>query len=138
MKKLFSTMFAFALVMSMAMFTSCSGTPSNEEVAKIIKEAAKDRTLTADDYKTLVRYCDAGLDKLAALQEKIDKAREEGNEADLTEYYGQGDYLMENDFKHYNAAMRIIMWTDDDELGDALDKVKQFREKYDELDKKFK
>lgn len=79
MKKLVSTLFALAVIVSMTVLTSCSGGPSNESVGKIVEKYNNGDQLTEADYSTLLDYADAAFDEALPVAKEAQEAVNSGD-----------------------------------------------------------
>lgn len=118
MKKLFSTLFALAVIVSMTMLTSCSSGPSNESVGKIIEKYNNGDKLTEADYTTLIDYADAALDEALPVAKEAKEALNSGD-MDKLEKIKEKSEKIESKYKYMEEAMNIVEKADADELGSA-------------------
>lgn len=129
MKKLFSTLFALAVVVSMTMLTSCSGGPSNESVGKIIEKYQNGDKLTEADYGTVIDYVDAAMDDVIPLYKEVQEAQENSDMDKLKSLQDKAMKLQEK-YSKMDGAIAIMDSADDAELGEAnVEKAKKLIEK---------
>lgn len=129
MKKLFSTLFALAVIVSMTMLTSCSGGPSNESVGKIIEKYNNGDQLTEADYGTVIDYVDAAMDDVIPLYKEVQDAQENSDMDKLKSLQDKAMKLQEK-YSKMDGAIAIMDSTDDAELGEAnVEKAKKLIEK---------
>lgn len=129
MKKLFSTLFALAVVVSMTMLTSCSSGPSNESVGKIIEKYQNGDKLTEADYGTVIDYVDAAMDDVIPLYKEVQEAQENSDMDKLKSLRDKAMKLQEK-YSKMDGAIAIMDSADDAELGEAnVEKAKKLIEK---------
>lgn len=117
MKKLFSTLFALAVIVSMTVLSSCGGV-NNASVGKIIEKADNGEKLTEADYGTLIDYVDAAMDDMLPLYKEVQEAQESGNFDKLQDIQKKGEKL-EAKYEHMEKALALIDRADDSDLGEA-------------------
>lgn len=137
MKKIFTTMMSFALVMSMAVLASCGGVPTNEEVEKIIEKYDDGEDLTPSEYNDLTTYCNAGLDAMVPVVEEVMTAKEDGDRSRLKELKKETEEIADQ-YEYFMEALKIVCSADDDQLGTAKSDAKKLERRYEKLDKKFR
>lgn len=129
MKKLFSTLFALAVVVSMTMLTSCSSGSSNESVGKIIEKYQNGDKLTEADYGTVIDYVDAAMDDVIPLYKEVQEAQENSDMDKLKSLRDKAMKLQEK-YSKMDGAIAIMDSADDAELGEAnVEKAKKLIEK---------
>lgn len=118
MKKLFSTLFALAVIVSMTMLTSCSNGPSNESVGKIIEKYNNGDKLTEADYTTLLDYAEAALDEALPVAKEAQEIAKSGDMDKIKKFQEKSEKI-ESKYKYMEAAMDIVENADVEELGAA-------------------
>lgn len=118
MKKLVSTLFALAVIVSMTVLTSCSGGPSNESVGKIVEKYNNGDQLTEADYSTLLDYADAAFDEALPVAKEAQEAVNSGDMDKLKKIQEKSEKI-ESKYKYMEEAMNIVEKADVDELGAA-------------------
>ena len=127
MKKLFSTFFAFAMIVSLTALASCSkkegegkNIPTSAEVAKILDKG----DLTNDDYSVLLDYVDGAFDEMLPLMDEAKDAANSGNYDKMEELQKKAQEI----FKKYDKIMEvapIIENASDEQLGEKGLKLKE-------------
>lgn len=129
MKKLFSTLFALAVIVSMTVLTSCSGGPSNESVGKIIEKYNSGDQLTEADYGTIIDYVDAAMDDVLPIYQEVQKAYE-NQDMDKIKSLQEKSMKLQEKYSNMDGAIAIMDRADDAELGEAnVEKAKKLVEK---------
>ena len=129
MKKLFSTLFALAVIVSMTVLTSCSGGPSNESVGKIIEKYNSGDQLTEADYGTIIDYVDAAMDDVLPIYQEVQKAYE-NQDMDKIKSLQEKSMKLQEKYSKMDGAIAIMDSADDAELGEAnVEKAKKLIEK---------
>lgn len=118
MKKLFSTLFAFAVIVSMTMLTSCSSGPSNESVGKIVEKYQNGDQLTEADYTTLLDYAEAALDEALPVAKEAQEIAKSGDMDKIKKFQEKSEKI-ESKYKYMEEAMDIVENADVEELGAA-------------------
>lgn len=118
MKKLFSTLFALAVIVSMTMLTSCSSGPSNESVGKIIEKYNNGDKLTEADYTTLLDYAEAAFDEALPVAKEAQEIAKSGDMDKIKKFQEKSEKI-ESKYKYMEAAMDIVENADVEELGAA-------------------
>lgn len=119
MKKLFSTLFAFAVIVSMTVLTSCGGSsaPSNEDVKTVIDKADKGTALTESDWTVIIDYVDAAMDDMIPMYKDINAAQESGDYSKIEKMQDKAQELTEK-YKYLFEAIAVMENCDDDtEIG---------------------
>lgn len=129
MKKLVSTLFALAVIVSMTVLTSCSSAPSNESVGKIIEKYNSGEQMTEADYGTVIDYVDAAMDDVIPLYKEIQEAQE-SNDMDKIKSIQEKAMKLQDKYNKMEGAIEILDHADDAELGEAnVDKATKLIEK---------
>lgn len=128
MKKLFTAIFSFAMVMTMTVLASCGGAPSSADIEKIIDKYNDDEQLTPGDYNDLISYVDAAIDEVEPIMKKKEQARE-NDDYDRVDKYDDELEALEDKYEYYSDALRIIRHADDDDLGSAKSAAKKLIKK---------
>lgn len=123
MKKLFTTLFAFAIVVSMSVLASCGGAPSNERVEELMNKPE----LSEDDYGELISYVEAAADEAIPVYQKLETAQCDA----AAELEAKADALDEK-YKYFGEVLFMLDHATSEELGAAnvmlynnlLDKIK--------------
>lgn len=118
MKKLFSTLFALAVIVSMTMLTSCSSAPSNESVGKIVEKYNNGDKLTEADYTTLLDYAEAALDEALPVAKEAQEIAKSGDMDKIKKFQEKSEKI-ESKYKYMEEAMDIVENADVEELGAA-------------------
>lgn len=129
MKKIFSTIFAVAVIVSMAVLTSCGGAPGNADVAKIIDKYDDGEKLTEKDYSNLIDYYDAAMDEALPFAEDMQKYVEKGDMENAGKIMEKVEKI-ENKYEHAGRVAYILSGLNKEDLGEsnAL-KMKELTEK---------
>lgn len=118
MKKLFSTLFALAVIVSMTMLTSCSSGPSNESVGKIIEKYNNGDQLTEADYGTLLDYAEVAFDEVLPVAKEIQEAVKSDDRDKINKLQEKSEKIVSK-YKYMEVAMDIVEKADVEELGAA-------------------
>lgn len=121
MKKLLSTLFAFAVIASMTVIASCGGSsaPSNENVKAAIGKYDKGDNLTESDWSAVIGYVDAAMDDMLPIYKEINEAQSSGDYSKLESIQGKAEKLNEK-YKYLFEAIAIMENCDDNvEIGKA-------------------
>lgn len=105
MKKFFTTLFSLALICSIAVLSSCSSAPSNEEVEKIIYKTAA--SMDQDDFSMLIDYVGAAIDESLPVIKKFSEARDAGDYDKLEDLMKERKQLQEK-YPYLDEAMRKV------------------------------
>lgn len=116
MKKLFTTMFSLALIISLSVLASCGGAPSKASVDKVIEKYDASEELTESDYSVLIDYISAAMDDALPLAKEMKKAYE-NDDYDKIEKLQKKAEKIEEKYPDMEDALSIIQRADDDELG---------------------
>lgn len=120
MKKLFSTLFAFAMIMSLTALASCSkkegegkNVPTSSEVAKILDKS----DLTNAYYSVLLDYVEGAFDEMLPLMEEAQKAGESGD-FDKAEEIAKKAEAIEKKYDMMNKVIPVVENASDEQLGE--------------------
>lgn len=107
-------MFAFAMILTMSVLSSCSSTPSNEEVKSILDK----EKLTEADYGKLIDYVDASLDATLPVLNKVKDAQKDG---DFSKLSGLESDVKEIQAKYPYAqhALFVVETASKEDLGES-------------------
>lgn len=129
MKKLISSLFALAVIVSMTVLTSCGGGVDNAKVGKIVEKSNNNEQLTEADYGTLLDYVDAAMDDALPIFKDVQAAIADGDMEKVASLKEKAEKL-ETKYPYMNEALSIIEYADDSELGAAnQEKGKKILEK---------
>ena len=117
MKKLISSMFALAVIVSMTVLTSCGG-GSKVDVSKVIENYNKGEQLTQADYSALLDYVDAAMDEALPIVKEIQEAAMNGDQSKIESLQKKAENL-ENKFPDMEKALDIIENASDADMGAA-------------------
>ena len=117
MKKLISTLFALAVIVSMTVLTSCGGV-DNAAVGKIVEKYDNGDDLTEAEYGTLIDYVDAAMDDALPIIKDMQDAVADGDMVKLQKLSKKGDEL-DGKYEYMNQAGTILGHADESMLGDA-------------------
>lgn len=119
MKKLFSTLFAFAMIMSLTALASCSkkegegkNVPTSSEVAKILDKS----DLTNADYSVLLDYVEGAFDEMLPWWKEL-KAGESGD-FDKAEEIAKKAEAIEKKYDMMNKVIPVVENASDEQLGE--------------------
>ena len=130
MKKLISSLFAFAVIFSMTVLASCGGAPN---VSKIIEKHDNGEALTEADYSALIDYADAAMDDAISILKEMQEASEKGDFDALKDVEKKGKDF-EAKYPDLNNVADIIENVSDEELRESnVAKAEKMLEKYEEL-----
>ena len=130
MKKLISSLFAFAVIFSMTVLASCGGAP---DVSKVIEKHDNGEALTEADYSALIDYADAALDGANSILKEITEATEKGDFDALKDLEKKGEEL-EAKYPDMSKVADIIQNASGEEMGESnVAKVEIMMEKYGEI-----
>ena len=115
MKKLISSLFAFAVIFSMTVLASCGGAPN---VSKIIEKHDNGEQLTQADYSALLDYVDAAMDEALPIVKEIQEAAMNGDQSKIESLQKKAENL-ENKFPDMEKALDIIENASDADMGAA-------------------
>ncbi|MDE6198673.1 MAG: hypothetical protein K2L55_09205 [Muribaculaceae bacterium] len=118
MKKLFSTLFALAVIVSMTVLTSCGSGPSNESVGKIIEKYNNGDKLAEADYSTLLDYADAAFDEVLPIVKEAQEAVNSGDSDKIKKLQEKSEKIV-GKYKYMEEAMNIVENADVEDLGAA-------------------
>lgn len=129
MKKLISSLFALAVIVSMTVLTSCGGGVDNAKVGKIVEKSNNNEQLTEADYGTLLDYIDAAMDDALPIYKDVQAAIADGDMEKVVSLKEKAEKL-ETKYPYMTEALSIIEYADDSELGAAnQEKGKKILEK---------
>lgn len=133
MKKLFTTMFSLALILSLTVLSSCSSGPSSESVKQIIDKYDNDDKLTEADYGVLIDYMSAGIDEAIPLAKDLNKAIEKGD-YEKAEKIAEKAEEIEKKYPHMTKVADIFdSGVNEDDLGEAnVKKIEKLADKLSE------
>ena len=130
MKKLISSLFAFAVIFSMTVLASCGGAPN---VSKIIEKHDNGEALTEADYSALIDYANAAMDEVIPILKEITEASEKGDFDAIKDIEEKGKEL-EAKYSDMDKVVDIIDSASSEDLGESnTAKAKKMFEKYGEL-----
>lgn len=113
MKKLITTLFSLAIIMSMTILTSCSSAPSDADVSSVLTKYQSGSELTKADYDILLNYAEAAIDEMAPLAKKAENAESMEEIADIIK---KGEKI-EKKYKYMDNVVDILDNADDADLG---------------------
>lgn len=118
MKKLISTLFALAVIVSMTVLTSCGSKVDNATVGKIVEKYDNGDDLTEAEYGTLLDYVDAAMDDALPIIKDMQDAVADGDMVKLQKLTKKGEEL-DGKYEYMDKAGRILDKVDESELGEA-------------------
>ncbi|MDE6756915.1 MAG: hypothetical protein K2J66_07195 [Muribaculaceae bacterium] len=118
MKKLISTLFALAVIVSMTVLTSCGSKVDNATVGKIVEKYDNGDDLTEAEYGTLLDYVDAAMDDALPIIKDMQDAVADGDMVKLQKLTKKGEEL-DGKYEYMDKAGKILDKVDESELGEA-------------------
>lgn len=118
MKKLISSLFALAVIVSMTVLTSCGDKAASVDVSKIVENYDNGAKMTEADYSALLDYVDAAMDEALPLAKEIQEAALSGN-LDKAEDLQKKAEKIEAKYPDMEKALNIIENAEDSDMGAA-------------------
>ena len=118
MKKLIWTLFAFAVIVSMTVLTSCGSKVDNATVGKIVEKYDNGDDLTEAEYGTLLDYVDAAMDDALPIIKDMQDAVADGDMVKLQKLTKKGEEL-DGKYEYMDKAGKILDKVDESEIGEA-------------------
>ena len=130
MKKLISSLFAFAVIFSMTVLASCGGAPN---VSKIIEKHDNGEALTEADYSALIDYADAAMDEVIPILKELTEATEKGDFDAVKDFDKKAEDL-DAKYPDMSKVVTIIDSASSEDLGESnAAKAQKLMEKFGEL-----
>ena len=130
MKKLISSLFAFAVIFSMTVLASCGGAPN---VSKIIEKHDNGEALTESDYSALIDYADAAMDEVIPILKELTEATEKGDFDAVKDFDKKAEDL-DAKYPDMSKVVTIIDSASSEDLGESnAAKAQKLMEKFGEV-----
>ena len=130
MKKLISSLFAFAVIFSMTVLASCGGAPN---VSKIIEKHDNGEALTEADYSALIDYADAAMDDAISILKEMQEASEKGDFDAVKDFDKKAEDL-DAKYPDMSKVVTIIDSASSEDLGESnAAKAQKLMEKFGEV-----
>ena len=130
MKKLISSLFAFAVIFSMTVLASCGGAPN---VSKIIEKHDNGEALTEADYSALIDYANAAMDEVIPILKELTEATEKGDFDAVKDFDKKAEDL-DAKYPDMSKVVTIIDSASSEDLGESnAAKAQKLMEKFGEV-----